>query len=73
MSKELTLTVDPRLTDSTKLRAILRTNPPPHTACKRHSRLLIHIAEGFHEGRILGIPVHPDAAVLRIIDRHYID
>ena len=73
MSKELTLTVDPRLTDPTKLRAILRSNPASETACKRHSRLLIQIAEGFHEGRLLGISVHPDAAVLRIIYRLYID
>ena len=73
MFKVSTIAVDPQLTVSSKLRSVLRANPAPQTAYKRHSRLLIQVAETLYEARVYNIADNPDAAIYRVIDRHYID
>lgn len=73
MSKKLTLTVDPRLTNPTKLHAILRTNPPLSTAHKRHCWMLRDVAMCLYEQRVYGIVGNPEAVIYRVINRYYID
>lgn len=73
MSKKLTLTVDPSRADPTKIRAILHTNPPPYTTCRRHPRALILVGVCLYEARIFSIPVNALAEISRITHHHYID